>query len=130
MLFNNSLRRESHVFVCTFVYKVSKRSLYLCVLNKLSRRLRDEDLQKHKLCCFRSCNLVPYRSFVVELIIYTFGMGCVSVFLRNEFDINHVINKSSCDWYKFSLITAAAIFLTRKHLKYACLYAKCKRQKN
>ena len=35
-----------------------------------------------------------------------------------------VINKTSCDWYKFSLITEAAIFLTRNHLKYACLYTK------
>ena len=58
-------------------------------------------------------------SFVVELILYTFGMGGMSV-IRYY----HVINKSSCDWNKFSLITEAAIFLTRKHLKYACLYAK------
>ena len=68
------------------MYKISKRSLYLCVINKFARRLRCEDLQKH-CAAFALVTLFRVASFVVELILYTFGMGGVSVFLRIEFDI-------------------------------------------
>ena len=109
-----------------YVYKVSKRSLYLCVLKKLSRHLRCEDLQKHKLRCFCCCNFYCSVSLLLLWNLFFTHLRWVACqfFFADWIRYNHVINKSSCDWNKFSLITEAAIFLNRKHLKYACLYAK------
>ena len=124
--FNNSFRRESQVLVCTFLKtnKVSKRSLYLCVLDKFYRRLHCENPQKHKLLCFCSCNLVPYSFLLLWNLFVHIWDGWRFSFFTEWIRYNRVINKSSCDWNKFSLIAEADIFLTRKHLKYACLYAK------
>ena len=92
MLFDKSLRRASQAFVCTFlntnmyIYKVSKRSLNLCVLNKFSRRLRLKILKNINCAVVALVTWFRFVSVVVEFILYTFGLDCVSVF---------------CDWYKF-----------------------------
>ena len=125
MLFNNSLRRGSQVFVCTFLTTnmsiKSQRGAYI------SRRLRGEQKILKNINCAAFVLVTWFRiaSFVVELILYTLIWdGWRVSFFADWIRYNHVINKSSCDWNKFSLITEAAIFLTRKHLKYASLYAK------
>ena len=97
MLFNNPLRRESHVFVCTCLNTnmciKSQRGAYTCtsifVFLINSPVVCDVKIFKNINCAaFALVTWFRIASFVVELILYTFGMGGMSVFfLRIEFDI-------------------------------------------
>ena len=63
-----------------YVYKVLKRSLYLCVLNNSPVVCAVKIFKNINCTDFALVTWFRIASFVVELILYTFGMGGVSGF--------------------------------------------------